>query len=264
MATLSPTDLALTNRPSSAATSPYNSLLLLFFLCAIPSLCFWTTATLLHLLGANRRYKGRVPVRSMLQTQLCIDFLQTFSSLPRFLLEPYSNHLLLRPARLLLGVLTVDCVEYSCHRLMHTVPVLRRLHKRHHALNPLHTFGAYYNSAGEALFTGPILGICMVGLAGLSVFEVSAVAGLASVCTVFDHAPGEFFGRKGVRESESHHEIHHDVCSECNFSQPFTPFLDWAFGTRYEDVLKRQMKEKETKEGREVKRVAQDAHSHVD
>ena len=106
-------------------------------------------------------------------------------------------------------------------------------------LIPLHTFGAYYNSAGEALFTGAFLGIGIVGVCGLSVLELSIIASFATLGTVFDHCQSEYWGAT----EPSHHEIHHNVCSDCNFAQTFSPFLDYVFGTRYEDVLVSEMGE---------------------
>ncbi|GMI36674.1 hypothetical protein TeGR_g8223 [Tetraparma gracilis] len=135
----------------------------MLLLALLPSLCFWSAALLLHLLGANAGYSGKVPVSAMVRTQLCIDALQALSALPRFFAEPHDRHLALRPLSLLLGVAAVDLVEYGCHRLMHANKTLRKLHKRHHRLIPLHTLGAYYNSAGEALFTGSFLGVVLVG-----------------------------------------------------------------------------------------------------
>ena len=225
---------------SSAISWSEVSVLLL--LAALPSVCFWATSTALHLLGANEGYKGKVTFRSMVVAQLCIDLLQTASALPRFFAEPHSRHLSLRPPYLVLGVVAIDIVEYGCHRLMHANKFLRRLHKRHHQLIPLHTFGAYYNSAGEALFTGSFLGMGMVGVLQLSILEMAIVASFATVCTVFDHCPSSFWGG-ATSGAPSHHEIHHNVCSDCNFAQPFTPFLDYVFGTRYEDVLRRRKEE---------------------
>lgn len=76
---------------------------------------------------------------------------------------------------------------------------------------------------------------------------MSTVASIGAVATVFDHCPASFWG--GASAPPSHHEIHHNVCSDCNFAQPFSPFLDYVFGTRYEDVLRRREAEKLRKKG---------------
>jgi len=70
----------------------------------------------------------------MLVTQMCFDLLQIVSALPRFFVEPHYHHLLLRPLHLFLGAAVIDVVEYSAHRLMHANRQLRKLHKRHRAV----------------------------------------------------------------------------------------------------------------------------------
>ena len=84
---------------------------------------------------------------------------------------------------------------------------------------------------------------------GCSILEVSLVSAVATVFTVLEHTPSTFWSAAEL----SHHEIHHNVCSESNFAQPFTPFLDYVFGTRYEDVMRRKATQKaEAKEGAKV------------
>jgi sterol desaturase/sphingolipid hydroxylase (fatty acid hydroxylase superfamily) len=228
---------------STASTASSSSdLFVLLALLALPSLTFWTLSTVLHLAGANASYSGQVPLSTMLLSQLRIDVLQIASGIPRLFLEPHTRHLLLRPSRLVLGVICIDVVEYACHRAMHSsrFPLLRAWHKRHHTLVSLHTFGTYLNSAGEALFTGSILGVTLVGVCGLSVLELALTTAFATAFTTFDHCPSSFWGVQSV--TPSHHEIHHNVNSECNFSQPFSPFLDYAFGTRHVDVMAKKQR----------------------
>jgi hypothetical protein len=134
---------------------------------------------------------------------------------------------------------------------MHCVPLLRTIHKKHHNLIPVHTFGAYYNSAFEALFLGGCLGVFSIVVCGLSVLELSIAASIGTFFTVLDHTPAAFFS--GEEGDLSDHEIHHNVCSNCNFSQPFWPFLDWLFGTRFEDVMRKEGKDPEKYRKRKVR-----------
>jgi len=194
----------------------------------------------------------------MLLTQACVDILQFFASLPRYYYESKETHFMCRPLNIFIGLLLIDWVEYWCHRMMHTLPLLRQIHKKHHNLIPVHTFGAYYNSSFEALFLGGTLAMAAIGGCGLSVLELSISASFGTFMTVLDHTPAAFYGIDGL----SDHEIHHNVCSNCNFSQPFWPFLDWLFATRFEDVMRREgkdpvkylMREREKIERRREKR----------
>lgn len=218
---------------------------------AIPSIVFWCTSLTLHFMGANKGYNGKVSERRMFWTQIVVDVLQMSASLPRYFIESKHTHFLLRPLKIVVGLIVIDWVEYWCHRGMHVIPILRTIHKKHHNLIPVHTFGAYYNSAFEALFLGGCLALVSIGYCGLSVLELSIAASIGTFFTVLDHTPATFFGHEGL----SDHEIHHNVCSNCNFSQPFWPFLDWLFGTRFEDVMRKEGKDPEKYLKRKAKRI---------
>jgi sterol desaturase/sphingolipid hydroxylase (fatty acid hydroxylase superfamily) len=126
---------------------------------------------------------------------------------------------------------------------MHTFPILNKLHKKHHALSPVHTFGAYYNSFGEICFTGSVLGICLTQIGKLGLLETAIVSSIGTFFTIYEHTPSSFWGAsdKGKRtKTLSRHEIHHSICSTSNYAQPFSGFMDYLFGTRYEDVIKRR------------------------
>ncbi len=200
-------------------------------IAAAPSLAFWTTSLALHLCGANEFYTGRVKVSDMLRSQIIVDILQFLCSASRFFFETEETASTCRFSKLAIGMIIIDFVEYWCHRTLHSscFPTLRKFHKRHHALKPLHTFGAYYNSTPEALFTGSILGLFLVVIGGLSALEVAVVSSAGTIATVFDHCPS----KPGL--PPSHHEIHHNINSEVNFAQPFSPAMDWIFGTLYDD-----------------------------
>ncbi|GMI06556.1 hypothetical protein TrLO_g4082 [Triparma laevis f. longispina] len=231
----------------------------------LPSLAFWLFAGGLHLVGANKDYRGKVTVRDMVMTQLFIDCVQLLASVPRLFIEEHALHLTCDWRKLIVGILVIDIVEYSCHRAMHTVSFLKPIHKRHHNLMPVHTLGAYYNSTFEAAFVGIILGVSAVGIFKLTILEISIVASIGAMMTVIDHTPKRFWKSKW-REVKQHrrassdpaypreecatddeeqddmfgfsdHEIHHNVCPGSNFSQPFSPLLDYVFGTRFIDVM---------------------------
>ncbi|GMH66385.1 hypothetical protein TrRE_jg9855 [Triparma retinervis] len=218
---------------------------------SLPSITYWVCAVTLHLMGANRGYNGKVSERRMLLTQVVVDALQMSASLPRYYLE--GDCFAFRWWKVVVGLVVIDWVEYWCHRAMHCVPLLRTIHKKHHNLIPVHTFGAYYNSAFEALFLGGCLGVISIALCGLSVLELSIAASVGTFFTVLDHTPAAFFS--GEEGDLSDHEIHHNVCSNCNFSQPFWPLLDWLFGTRFEDVMRKEGKDPEKYLKRKAKRV---------
>ncbi len=81
-----------------------------------------------------------------------------------------------------------------------------------------------------------------MGILGMSALETSLLTGFTMVLAVLDHTPSSFLGsfRGGGDIKLSHHEIHHNVDSKCNYSQPFTPFMDWLFGTLYVEGGKRE------------------------
>lgn len=213
----------------------------LIFVVIFPSICFWTAALSLHLLGANKGYSNKsVPVSAMITTQLFVDVLQALGTLPRFFIEPHSNHLLLRPHYVLVGAMTLDVIEYFGHRAMHTFKFLNQFHKKHHKLIPVHTFGTFYNSVEEALFLGSLLGLTLVGILKLSALEISMITGFSMVMAVLDHTPSSFWGKD---TPPSHHEIHHNINPNTNFSQPFTPFMDWLCGTLYVPPSSRNKKD---------------------
>lgn len=229
-----------------------------------PTITFWTFSTFLHLCGANDHYNGKVPVRSLLLVQLRIDVLLFLSNVPRVMipntsdLDDWQSSEVwgVRWYMIFLGMCGVDWVEYWCHRSMHEVSFLKHFHRLHHKLIPVHTFGSYYNSMYEVAYVGAGLGLMLVAILKLSVAEVSLVSCIGTVFTVWDHTPTDFPFRdvfdiekhfnflfmisNNVHSTLSDHEIHHNVCSRSNYSQPFWIGLDWAFGTRYEDVLRKE------------------------
>lgn len=241
----------------------------IFFLMMLPSISFWVFAGGLHLIGANKSYRGKVKVRDMIMTQLFIDCIQFLASVPRLFIEEHSRHFTCDWRKLILGVMVIDVVEYGCHRAMHTVSFLKPIHKRHHNLMPVHTLGAYYNSTFEAAFVGIILGVTAVGIFQLTILEISIVASFGASMTVIDHTPKRFWSSKWrqIKQPRSNpncpkeecgtdddsdnfndeekdemfgfsdHEIHHNVCPGSNYSQPFSPLLDYVFGTRFIDVM---------------------------
>ena len=212
--------------------------------CAVtPSLCFWVTAGGLHLLGANEGYlvnvngtkqpKGLAPsVYTMARAQVIFDVFQTLLTLPRCHFEAPEAHMQWRLSKILLGVVAIDWIEYWTHRSLHTFKPIKWLHKRHHQLIPLHTFGSYYNHPLDMMLVGACLGITLVHVFQLSVLETTICGCLGTICTVIDHCPGRFWDNNNeTKPTLTHHEIHHNVNSNANFAQPFTPFLDWLFGT---------------------------------
>jgi sterol desaturase/sphingolipid hydroxylase (fatty acid hydroxylase superfamily) len=208
--------------------------------CA-PTIAFWVTASSLHLAGANNGYKGRVKVRDMIKSQLCVDTVQLVFTVPRFFMEEPGNIFTLRIEKLVLGIILIDVIEYSTHRFLHEGPLfLRQMHKKHHTLIPLHTFGSYYNSLADVLSVGACLGVATTVMAGLSCMEIAYVSTVGTICTVVDHCPSSFWGAT----EPSHHEVHHNVDTKANYSQPFTPFLDWLFGTLHDEGRMKQRLQK--------------------
>jgi sterol desaturase/sphingolipid hydroxylase (fatty acid hydroxylase superfamily) len=175
----------------------------------------------------------------MIKTQLRVDAIQLVFTLPRFFMDDPADVFKLRIEKLVLGIVIIDVVEYATHRILHEGPVfLKQIHKRPHALIPVHTFGSDYNSVADMLSVGACLGLGTAIIAGLSVLEIAYVSTVGTICTVFDHCPSSFWGAT----EPSHHEIHHNVDAKANYSQPFTPFLDWLFGTLYnEGKMKRRL-----------------------
>jgi sterol desaturase/sphingolipid hydroxylase (fatty acid hydroxylase superfamily) len=192
----------------------------------MPTIVFWSVASGLHLLGYNSQYNGKVTIREMITTQLCIDCLQFVSSLPRLWID--DNLLELSFLHIIYGIAAIDFVEYFSHRLLHSSSVLMQFHKRHHRLVPVHTLGAYFNDPREVMFTGTILGFFLVVIGGLSILEISIVASVGTVFTIFDHCPSS--------HDISRHERHHTSGPNADFSQPFTGFYDFLFKTRHQDV----------------------------
>jgi sterol desaturase/sphingolipid hydroxylase (fatty acid hydroxylase superfamily) len=197
-----------------------------YLVLLMPTIVFWSVAGGLHLLKYNSQYNGKVEIKEMITTQLSIDCIQFFSSLPRLYLEDgWSEFSVLH---LLYGLAVIDFVEYFAHRLLHSNSMLMQFHKRHHRLVPVHTLGAYFNDPREVLFTGFFLTIFLVLIGGLSLLEVSIVASIGTVFTILDHCPSS----SGV----SRHERHHTIGPNADFSQPFSGFYDYLFKTRYQDV----------------------------
>jgi sterol desaturase/sphingolipid hydroxylase (fatty acid hydroxylase superfamily) len=206
----------------------------------MPTIVFWSVATGLHFLGYNSQYNGKVTIREMITTQLCIDCVQFVFSLPRLWID--DNLLEISFLHLMYGIATIDFVEYFSHRLLHSNNILMQFHKRHHRLVPVHTLGAYFNDPREVMFTGAILGFFLVVIGGLSILEISIVASIGTIFTIFDHCPS-FHGNSHPSmlanmhsHESSRHERHHTIGPNADFSQPFTGFYDFLFKTRYQDV----------------------------
>ncbi len=193
----------------------------------MPTIVFWIVSGGLHLIGCNSQYDGKVTVQEMISTQLFIDIIQFVSSLPRLWID--INPFQLSLCNLVYGIATIDFVEYFVHRLLHSYPILMQIHKRHHRLVPVHTLGAYFNDPREILFTGTILSFFLVFIGELSVLEVSIVASIGTIFTIFDHCPS-------LAKILPRHERHHTIGTNADFSQPFIGFYDFLFKTRYQDV----------------------------
>ena len=199
-----------------------------FIIAALPTFVFWIFSYGFcdYYMEVNNNYNGKVTVQDMVKTQLMIDFLQFITTIPRIYMETDLYNC--RPSRLLLGIIVIECVEYFAHRLMHTNKLLWNLHKTHHRLVPVHTLGSYYNSIGEVIFTGSMLGFMLIYVSGLSLLEVAIVASLGSICTIMDHCP-----TNNGKDNYTRHEIHHNININTEYGQPFSGVLDDIFGTRY-------------------------------
>lgn len=190
---------------------------------ALPSMVFWTVAGGLHAIGINEHVevsKKTPTLKKLITTQLMVDVLQFVSSLVS--MKIYGGVGNVAYTNILLGLISIETVEYFAHRTLHTQTLSFLNHKRHHELHHVHTLGAFYNSVGEIIFTSSFLGLVMVGIFNLSPLEIAICSSIGTFATVLDHTP--------VYGIQRRHAVHHNDPRRC-FAQPFTPFFDWLCGT---------------------------------
>jgi len=200
---------------------------LLFFCAFLPSVVFWTCAGALHLCGVNRHYNGPVMLSEMIRSQLTVDVLQTAGALMRlYVLGHTSTRCSI--FNIILGVLGIDLVEYWLHRSEHRIVALYIIHKQHHRLVPVHTLGTFYNDWRQILFDASVLSLLILCL-DLTMVEVAVVSSIAVIGTVHDHWPS------APHQPLTRHERHHQSGPNADFSQPFSGFWDWVFGTQVKD-----------------------------
>lgn len=198
-------------------------------LSILPIVVYWSACFTCHYLGldaseSTMAAKSSVTLRDTIKRVAILHFLQLLMFLPlEFGLvtdRVYGWSVL----NIMLGVVFIDTLEYWIHRTYHAIPALYTLHKTHHAMIIPWSFGALYNSWGEAVLTGGI--ITNVFLLWFSVEEYCYVLCLANVATVMDHV--QYFDSLKNR----HHRLHHELYPGRNFQQPFFTFWDDLFHTR--------------------------------
>lgn len=111
------------------------------------------------------------------------------------------------------GVLLLDLAIYWQHRLLHTIPLLWRLHRTHHADTSIDvTTGVRFHPLEIALSMGIKLGlIALLGIAPLAVLIFELALSLGSLFTHTNvYLPGRF--ERGLRwliVTPEMHRIHH-------------------------------------------------------
>jgi len=193
----------------------------------LPIVVYWSACFTCHYLGldSTTATKSSVSLRDTVRRVLQLHALQLLTFIPLELGLVTDRVYGWSVTHIMLGIIVIDTLEYWIHRVYHAIPALYSLHKTHHAMIIPWSFGALYNSWGEAVLTGGIITNVFV-LLGFSVEEYCYVLCLANVATVMDHV--QFFDSLKNR----HHRLHHELHPNRNFQQPFFTFWDDLFHTR--------------------------------
>lgn len=138
---------------------------------------------------------------------------------------------------LILGVLLLDCLIWAQHRLFHTIPVLWRLHRMHHADLDLDVTSGLRFHPLEILLSMIIKTVAIVVL-GLPVMAVLVFEILLNASAMFNHANVRLPSRvdKWLRliiVTPDMHRVHHSWhLDEAHSNFGFNlPWWDRLFGT---------------------------------
>lgn len=134
--------------------------------------------------------------------------------------------------RLAGAVVVAEFVAYSIHRVMHTVPVLWRVHAVHHGATDLRWWTAFRFHPAETvvMHVVPYTATALIGF-GTDVTAILLVA--VTVVTMFAHAdvhvPGRAFAKLIV--TPGYHRSHHEVGRDNTNFALLVPLVDIVFGT---------------------------------
>lgn len=188
-----------------------------------PILVYWFTCILLSPfdLTNEQNKRNRPSKRHVILRVLYLHMLQVLTQLPKTYQDSFLPPEYIRWYRIPLGCFLLITIQYWMHRADHTFPRLYKYHKVHHELVIPYSYGALYNSYGEAILTGGIIGALFL-LFGFNSAEFALVITLGNIATVIDHVEGLPL---------THHKIHH-LDQRGNFSQPLIDIWDRWCGTK--------------------------------
>jgi sterol desaturase/sphingolipid hydroxylase (fatty acid hydroxylase superfamily) len=134
------------------------------------------------------------------------------------------------------ALLLLELVGYWSHRMMHTVPVLWRLHRVHHSSERLDWLAAAHLHPFDAGL-GRLLAVVPLVLLGFSRETFGGAIVLLQLHAIFQHANLRvgFGPLAGLVSSPRYHHWHHTNdpgARDRNFAGLF-PWLDALFGTRH-------------------------------
>jgi len=211
-----------------------------------PILTFWMTAMTFNLIGLDAsanlfHTRNKIQLGDTIARMIQIDCLHLLTTYPMEigLTIPIEQVYGIRWWYILAGIPLMDTIQYFAHRFQHEHPwFYRNFHYGHHNIRETFSFGSLYNSVGEVIFTGSIMGFVYMILFKFTFQEFQIVSSLAIFWTVMDHTA--YFNDVWWLGRKNFHNIHHSIQVNCNYQQPFMTFWDEWLGTDYETVSKRQ------------------------
>jgi sterol desaturase/sphingolipid hydroxylase (fatty acid hydroxylase superfamily) len=204
----------------------------------LPILTFWTTSSIFYFGGFDSEKnisnpKNTVTLKGTLIRMIQLHILQILSLLPMeagYLMDPDKIHGC-RLRYIMAGILLLDIIEYTVHRLYHTFPFLyQHVHKTHHEMKTPWSFGCLYNSYTEAVLTSLVISAFFFPIFQFTLEEFTYVTTIGVFWTCMDHC--DYFDHVSFLGRKEHHRQHHEININKNFQQPFFIFLDNLFGTK--------------------------------
>jgi sterol desaturase/sphingolipid hydroxylase (fatty acid hydroxylase superfamily) len=135
-------------------------------------------------------------------------------------------------ARALVALAVAELLAYLVHRAMHTVPLLWRFHRLHHADEPIAWHLAWrIHPVDTLLFVGATSLACVIAGAPLPAAAWFVVGRRAWTVLIHSNVPWRATALDHVVATPTfHHRHHREDLSPANFAGTFA-FLDRLFGT---------------------------------
>jgi len=215
----------------------------------VPSLSFFLAATFYYILDRFLLFQNynihKRPVYdlrdiifrvvSIQAITTSISFLNHFAVRNDILISSGSEGAIWSIIKILLGMLTIDTVQFWSHYALHSRYLYRQFHMVHHTITKTYSFMAFYNSYTEGILLDIVGAIITQRICFLNVYQFNTLIAIATMKAVSDHSgymlpwdPFTWFPNNAL-----YHQKHHNPKTMTfNYEQPFFTFWDSLMGTK--------------------------------